>query len=99
MRYTVWRLTRPEDAMGTYTGTRQPFPAAYREVGRLTADSLDAAFVAGQNAFAPGRAWNPEHPCPSVSVGDMLVDADGRAFEVAPVGWIARAHLPPKAAV
>jgi hypothetical protein len=89
--FTVWQLTRSEDYVGAYVGKRRPFPRAYHEAGTIEADSLDAAFSAGQNDFAPDGTWNPEHVCPSVSVGDIFVDPDGHAWEVAPIGWIARA--------
>ena len=93
MTFRVWQLTRPADYVGAYTSRRRPFPRAYHETGTLTADSLDAAFAAGQNDRAPEGAWNPGHPCPSVSVGDVLVDADGHSWEVAPIGWIARESI------
>ena len=97
MIFTVWQLKRPEDYVGTYGSTRRVFPLAYHEAGTIEADSLDTAFVAGQNDFAPNGTWNPEHRCPSVSVGDVLVDPEGRAWEVAPIGWIARAYSGPPA--
>lgn len=97
MTFTVWQLTRPADAVGASVGQRRPFPRAYHEAGTIEADSLDAAFAAGQNDFAPNGTWNPEHRCPSVSVGDVLVDPEGRAWEVAPIGWIARAYSGPPA--
>ena len=90
MTFAVWQLTRSEDYVGAYVGKRRPFPRAYHEAGTIEADSLDAAFSVGQNDFTSGGAWNPVHPCPSVSVGDVLVDPEGRAWEVAPIGWIAR---------
>lgn len=89
MIYTVWQLTRPDESVGVYSGQRRPFPQAYRAAGTIEAGSLDAAFAAGQNDSTLGGR-NRAHAGPSVSVGDVLVDADGHGWEVAPIGWIVR---------
>ena len=66
-----------------------PFPTAYHEVGILAACSLDEAFAYGQNGYVttPTGTWNAQTPVRSLSVGDVLVDLDGRAWRIESVGY------------
>lgn len=71
MRYQVWMPQSVDAQRAAWMGEYPDFPAAYMAVGAITADSLEAAWVAGQNDFTAG-GWNAERPTRSLSVGDVL---------------------------
>jgi len=67
------------------------WPARFRHVANLQVSSLEAAYVLTQHL---DRAWwlNPgvvlHAESRSTSVGDVLVDAAGAAWAVAPLGFV-----------
>ena len=72
------------------------WPARYRHVADLQVPNLEAAYALTQHRE---RAWwrNPgvalHEESRSTSVGDVLVDAAGAAWAVAPLGFVRLAEM------
>ena len=97
MKYTVHQINLSDDQFNahreTYLNTTfHPTDSAiiaarnlYAPVAVITADSLDQVFNIGN--IGPEKYIERLAPMHSVSVGDVIVDEDGHAVYVAPVGF------------
>ena len=53
-------------------------------VGFVEANSMEEAFEKSQNSETP---WNPQYPCRSTSVGDVIQDEIGEFYMILSVGF------------
>lgn len=97
MKYTVHQINLSDDQFNahretylntTFHPTDMAIIAArglYGPVAEITADSLNQVFDIGN--IGPESSIKRLAPMHSVSVGDVIVDENGHAFYVAPMGF------------
>jgi hypothetical protein len=98
MKYTVHQINLSDDQFNahrdayldtTFRPTVESIIAArglYAPVAEITADSLSQVFDIGN--IGPESSIKRLAPMHSISVGDVIVDENGHAVFVAPVGFV-----------
>jgi len=88
MRYEVWHSKE----LKTFMSPKPSFPEDYEQVAEVECVDEEDVFRA-TNHIDSDWTKNPEvklrrnNPCRSTSVGDVIVDENGRGLYCAPVGW------------